>query len=216
MVAATGSYAYTGTNATFLFTHVGPLTPGVYTLTGTSAALSKSRIFTIDPGVYAITGTSAGFLLGRVLAATAGAYAITGSTVVLIRGRSFVATPGSYSITGTPAVFPKVMVPQPGVYAITGAPSMLRVGVYADLVPAPIALVVFRHNEPEVVRVPKLNELARQTNLNQTLVVSVAELAHIAPSMGSELHVWDAPGGYSPAFGDGMNWRSSVDRSILW
>lgn len=75
--------------------------------------------------------------------------------------------------------------------------------------------IKFQHQEVEIVRVPKLNGLAQIAFEDMLDVVDMATLATLAPEMGLEVHVTDAPGGYTQAYANGFNWCRMTDGSIL-
>lgn len=216
LTAVPGTYVLTGTNANLLHGWTMPAVTGAYALTGTAVNFAFGRTVAAAPGAYTYTGTSA--LFGRTyqIAAAAGAYAVVGTAAGLGVGVIMLADPGAYSYTGTDVAFRSYkLAADPGSYTITGWPVEFSLGDLADLVPAPDPIIVFRHQEPEIVRVPKLNALARQAALKVKTVVSMAQLVAIAPNMGLEVHVWDAPGGYAPAYADGFNWRKLSDGTVL-
>lgn len=216
LTAVPGTYVLTGTNANLLHGWTMPAVTGAYALTGTAVNFAFGRTVAAAPGAYTYTGTSA--LFGRTyqIAAAAGAYAVVGTVAGLGVGVIMLADPGTYTYTGTDVAFRSYkLAADPGSYTITGWPVSFSLGDLADLVPAPDPIIVFRHQEPEIVRVPKLNALARQAALKVKTVVSMAQLVAIAPNMGLEVHVWDAPGGYAPAYADGFNWRKLSDGTVL-
>jgi hypothetical protein len=94
-----------------------------------------------------------------VLPAAEGAYVLTGSNVGLYHGWAMTAGSGSYALTGTPVTFhhPVIFRLNAGSYALTGYAATLTSGTLAD---ALFPLVIFRYQETEPVRVPKLNQLA--------------------------------------------------------
>lgn len=218
ITADEGTYAITGVAATFVRTYIAPLTPGSYTITGTAANLLTGRYLTGGAGVgsYTYTGVATTFLRSYVTPANVGSYVISGVDATLLKTMSLIADIGSYVITGTPTNFKWFRLePAIGSYIITGQAATFEIADLADIIPIPNPLVIFRHQEAEIVRVPKLNELARQVFVRQSDVLSMAELTALAPTMGLQVHVWDAPGGYTPAYADGFNWRQLSDGTVL-
>lgn len=217
ITADPGTYSLTGTVANLLFGHTLPVTPGSYNLTGTATGLLVGHSISAVPGSYSLTGVGATLReTAIIMAAAPGTYSLTGTAVIFPRDTKLVATPGVYDLDGTDLGFRYFRLsPVPGVYTYNGQSVIMSTGTMADIVPDPDPLIVFRHNEPEVVRVPKLNAVARQAALKQVTVVSMAELATIGPAMGLHVDVWNAPGGFAPAYADGFNWRKISDGSVL-
>lgn len=216
--ADAGGYALTGSAASLYHGWKLAAAGGSYALSGTAASFLAGAVLTADAGAYSLTGTASAFLRGFALPAASGSYALTGTASSFPIGRSILATPGSYALTGTAAVFTftSILTALSGSYILTGLAASFTIGDISDMVPARRQLIVFRHQEAEIVRVPKLNAVAAQAAVHQEDVVSMEELSHIAPIMGLEVHVWDAPGGYTPVFGDGFSWRRISDGSVLW
>lgn len=213
-----GSYVITGQPVSLLVGRILPANVGSYIITGTAATVSKGG--TLDataPGSYVITGVAANLLFGHTLIAAPGSYLITGTAAATARGYTITAVPGSYFLTGIPLDYGRIyaLATDVGSYLITGQDADFRVETLADIIPLPDPLVIFRHQEAEIVRVPKLNELARQVFYNRSDVLSMAELAMLAPEMGGRVHVWDTANGYRPAYADGLNWRDAVDGTVL-
>lgn len=211
-----GSYVISGQSASTLWGHLIGATPGSYVISGQSANLSKGYTLSSDVGSYAINGVGVQFPRTYVLPVDVGSYGISGADATFAIGKTLVVDSGSYVITGTAADLRSFRISADvGSYVITGSAATFDTGLLSDLVPIPDPLVVFRHNEAEIVRVPKLNELARQVFVRRADVLSMAELASMSPEMGLQAHVWDAPGGYTPVYADGFNWRALADGTIL-
>jgi hypothetical protein len=211
-----GSYALTGTNANLLHGWTMPATPGSYALTGEPVGFSKGYAMSVDAGSYTMTGVATAFGRTYQIDASAGSYALTGVDAAFAVGMIMPVEAGSYAYDGYDVAFRYMRLSAaPGGYTITGWPVSFSLGDLADLVPAPDPVIVFRHQEPDLVRVPKLNQLATIAAVKRQTVLSMAELATISPEMGLQTHVWDAPGGYAPAYGDGFNWRKMSDGTVL-
>jgi hypothetical protein len=134
LTCAAGSYALTGTSATFEVkrNYVLSCNAGSYALTGTATNFVLQRNFTLSlaGGSYSLTGTNANLVLQRnyTLACGAGNYTLTGSACAftVLRNYTLACNSGSYAITGTPASFilQRNYTAQlnAGSYALTGTP----------------------------------------------------------------------------------------------
>lgn len=100
LVAASGSYAWTGTAATLLHDSVMAAAGGSYAWTGQTADLVRAFVITAESGGYALTGTAATLLHDRVIAAASGSYALTGTAAGLLYDRIMAAAGGSYAWAG--------------------------------------------------------------------------------------------------------------------
>lgn len=99
-----GSYAISGSAATFRRATRLSAEAGVYTISGATATLKAAKKLVVDAGSYAISGAAATLLRGKTLAADAGVYAITGSAAGLRKAWKLVAAAGSYVLTGSAAL----------------------------------------------------------------------------------------------------------------
>lgn len=98
-----GSYAITGSAATFRRATKVAAEYGIYAITGAATTLEAGLKLVIDAGSYAITGAAATLLRGKTVAADAGTYTITGAAAALKSARTLVASFGSYVISGAAA-----------------------------------------------------------------------------------------------------------------
>lgn len=101
--ANAGSYAITGSAATFRRTTKVSAESGSYAITGVAASLEAAKKLVVNAGSYAITGSAASFIKGKLVAAAAGVYTITGSAAGLRKTWKLFANVGSYLITGAAA-----------------------------------------------------------------------------------------------------------------
>lgn len=137
-----GSYAITGTAATFRYTYKVIPAAGSYAVTGSAATLTRTRLLTATGGSYAITGSDVTFSIHSTayhLSVDAGSYAVTGIPVTLLRTLRGVAGAGSYALTGTSASFRYTYLASilPGSYEIIGQ----TVGFRVAALPTPSAIL---------------------------------------------------------------------------
>lgn len=104
IVAASGSYTLTGTEAALKAALRIVAAAGSYAVTGTAAALSRGYGIVAEVGSYAVTGTAAALTSARRIVAAAGSYALTGTAATLQRGYGILCAAGSYVVTGVNAV----------------------------------------------------------------------------------------------------------------
>lgn len=102
VTAESGSYSYTGTDATLAKSLFQP-PAGSYTITGSAASLEVGYKIAIGSGSYALTGTAASPNRAFHIDAGSGTYAITGEDTqeVQPQDKVLVAETGSYTTTGT-------------------------------------------------------------------------------------------------------------------
>lgn len=104
LVAASGSYASTGTAGAFHFGRVLAAVVGACTVTGRATALATTRTLTAGDGTVSTTGTSAGLVRrARLTATMATAYAVTGTESTSTSARRLIGLAGAYAVTGTSA-----------------------------------------------------------------------------------------------------------------
>lgn len=141
IVAAPGSCALTGNDATLVYTGAGiaysiAAEAGSYSLTGQVANLTSARRILADPGSYSLTGQAANLTSARRITADPGSYSLTGQAANLNIGRRMAADPGSYVLTGNTANFPRLrnMIAVAGSYSLTGQAANLSLGrrLFAD------------------------------------------------------------------------------------
>ena len=129
MVAAQGSYSYTGQASDLLWDHdlAGGAVQGSYDLTGKAAITSRGFLTTADQGSYSLAGQAALFLRTHVLAAVQGDYTYTGQAANLLWDHLIDAVQGSYGLTGQAAEFllGATVVAAQGGYSLTGQAANL-------------------------------------------------------------------------------------------
>ena len=125
--ADSGSYSITGADAGLLKSINLNAESGSYSITGTDAGLKYNQVLAADAGGYALTGTDADLLYNQILNADAGSYSLTGTDANLTVSIKLTAESGSYTVTGTAAnfLFDFVLNADAGAYNITGADAGL-------------------------------------------------------------------------------------------
>jgi hypothetical protein len=103
LTAASGSYSFTGTNASVLHKWIDTAGVGSYTLTGAVASPLHKWIVTAASGSYSLIGTAAAVLHGWRVTSAAGSYVFTGTAVSVLHQWKVTAGAGSYVVTGAPA-----------------------------------------------------------------------------------------------------------------
>lgn len=127
IAADSGTYTYSGTDADLQRGLVIPADSGSYVYTGTDATLtfSPSGSFTLDAesGSYAYSGTDAEMLYGRVIDAQSGAYIYSGTDASLLVGHVVAADSGSYVYSGSDATltFGVMLSADSGSYSYSGS-----------------------------------------------------------------------------------------------
>lgn len=121
--AGTGSYAVTGSAATFTVSRVLSATSGIYALAGSVATLPVARLLSASSGAYVVVGSAATFTATRTLTAAAGSYVVAGSAAGMALGRVLSAGTGSYVLTGSAATLTRAltMTASGGSYVVSGS-----------------------------------------------------------------------------------------------
>jgi hypothetical protein len=104
LIAAQGSYTYTGQNTNLLRILKVLVEQGAYTLTGFDALLNKAYGLACSAGSYVYTGFDVGFTRILKIVAELGSYTYTGFDAVLQKSYVMVIQTGSYLLTGLNAV----------------------------------------------------------------------------------------------------------------
>jgi len=133
LVAESGAFALTGTNANLLVGHVIDADSASFTLTGTVATLLVGSVIDADSGTFTLTGTNANLVTGEVLVAESGSFALIGQDATLIAAEVLVAESGSFALTGQDAelIPPAItLVAESGSFALAGQDATLSTGVF--------------------------------------------------------------------------------------
>jgi hypothetical protein len=121
-----GTFAVSGSSATFTLTHKLPVTAGTYATTGNTAAFLHASKLATTLGTYSVSGSTATLAHGSKLATSLGTYSTTGNTVSFHYSGAvdYQLSPdaGAYSTTGNSASFYKGWKLQTaaGSYSVTG------------------------------------------------------------------------------------------------
>lgn len=101
---------------------------GSYAITGSAATFRRALRLSTSIGSYAITGSAATLKASYKLATAIGSYAITGSAATFRRGLRLVTAPGSYVLTGSAAAFRRALrlTTSVGSYVLTGSAASIR------------------------------------------------------------------------------------------
>jgi len=120
-----GSYAYTGTEASTLAGRSLSADSGSYAYSGTAVRLTYAASYDLacDSGTYAYTGAQAGLIADRAIACGTAAYTYGGAAVTFTTGYGLSLDSGSYSYSGTALGFKRglVMGMDGGSYIYSGA-----------------------------------------------------------------------------------------------
>lgn len=130
LVAAAGSYAFTGTSATVKLGREVAAEAGSYGFSGSTATLRKNLPIMAGAGSYALTGTDASVRHGWEIAADVGSYAFTGTDASVVHGCKVAAGADSYAISGADATLTKsggaqTLTADAGAYAFNGTAASL-------------------------------------------------------------------------------------------
>src|SRR5678809_829768 len=131
LACASGSYAVTGTAASFVYGHPITAAVGSYSITGQSVSIDR---LTAEPAGYILQGQAATLTHGIVglLVAGSGSYAVTGSTVAF--HHDVPSLNGVYSLSGTAATLIRssgafTMGAAVGSYILSGTASILQLDI---------------------------------------------------------------------------------------
>lgn len=133
VVAASGSYALTGTAATLKVARKAAAAAGSFSLTGTAATLKVGHKVAAAAGSFAVAGTSVALLEARKLSAESGAFDLAGTDASLIEARKVAAEAGAYALTGADAGLrvSRRVVGQAGSFDLSG--SDVAITIFAGL-----------------------------------------------------------------------------------
>jgi hypothetical protein len=130
LTAESGSYLFTGTDATLAADRSIDASAGSYTTTGQDATLNRTYVVSAEAGSYTTTGQDVTLKADYKVSAGSGVYTITGTTATLGRDFTLIADSGSYALTGQDVTLTyggdKSIVAEPGSYAIAGQDSVLK------------------------------------------------------------------------------------------
>jgi len=105
LAADSGTYLYTGTDASLLVSRIMQASSGSYTYTGTSINLLKGFVLTAQSGSYSYLGQDATLTYtpvgANILIADSGNYALTGTNINFNRDRVIIMSSGTYLYQGT-------------------------------------------------------------------------------------------------------------------
>lgn len=130
--ADSGSFALTGTDASFRKDHRIAANSGGFTLTGVAASLGSQLTIAADPGSFVLTGTAATFTAGRAVVAEPGAFTLTGAAASLTAGYKLVAEVGEFDFSGEGADLYKGLRVSldPGAFTFTGSPASFTIAPF--------------------------------------------------------------------------------------
>ena len=97
--ARKGTFNLTGTN-TLRYRDL-ELDTGSFIFTGLDATLSKGFAVSASSGLYTLSGTDINFLFTRIMSLGGGSYSLTGQDAVLARGLFLATDTGSYLLEGS-------------------------------------------------------------------------------------------------------------------
>jgi len=105
LAADSGTYLYTGADASLLVSRIMQASSGSYTYTGTSINLLKGFVLTAQSGSYSYLGQDATLTYtpvgANILIADSGSYALTGTNINFNRDRVIIMSSGTYLYQGT-------------------------------------------------------------------------------------------------------------------
>jgi hypothetical protein len=111
LTADSGTFSYTGGDASFVFTRKLAADSGTFAYTGGAAGLAFNRVLSAESGTFAYTGGDATLTYTPVggitytLAAESGTFSYTGGDASLAFNRKIIADSGSFAYTGGDATF---------------------------------------------------------------------------------------------------------------
>lgn len=128
LVCASGSYSYTGVDASLKVAHSLQCAAGSYSYSGVAASLKVAHSLVCDAGAYTYTGNAASLKVEHSLVCDAGAYAYTGVAASLNVAHSLVCDAGTYSYSGNDATL--TYTPGAAQQPITGAGAGHPTGIW--------------------------------------------------------------------------------------
>ena len=122
LVADSGSYTWTGQDATLLTDRLISAESGSYSWSGQDAGLLTDHLIPAESGSYAWSGQDASLITDRLISAESGSYAWSGQDAELIKSTVLTAESGSYNWTGQDATLSVsfVLDAESGSYAWSG------------------------------------------------------------------------------------------------